>query len=45
MSQLLKHKEKMLYSGCLLYPVLELEEQFEVSTMDHVQRQKKQVNS
>lgn len=40
MSQLLKHKEKMLYSGCLLYPVLELEEQFEASTLDHAQRQK-----
>lgn len=30
----------MIYSGCLLYPVLELEDQFEASTDDHVQRQK-----
>jgi hypothetical protein len=30
----------MVTSGFLNYPVLELEEQFEASTMDHVQRQK-----
>ena len=40
MSLLLQHKMKMLSSGFFMYPVLELEEQFEASTTDHVQRQK-----
>lgn len=40
MSLLLSHKELMFNSGFLSYPVLELEEKFEASTDDHVQRQK-----
>lgn len=39
-SKLMQHQEAMQASGFFLYPVIELEDQFEPSTDEHVARQK-----